>query len=207
MKTKELIRQLQENDPSGELECCVANADIHFVSKYPAYWDGCLQVLSRDSKNKCYNIVGAKYISNGIKVVIFPLSISDAIFDNEDLPVEYDMEGEKLKRYETLVEGFRQETKKICDAVVCESFIEYLKIRITPYGKDITDEEIAKAAEAFFENNLSHKDKMPPDIMDKKVTDSYGNIAYASHNDKRIDQWNREIELDFIDGKLKIKKV
>jgi len=31
MKVKELIRRLQEADPSGEIEACVDNIDIHFV--------------------------------------------------------------------------------------------------------------------------------------------------------------------------------
>ncbi len=52
MKTKELIRQLQREDPSGELECCVDNSDIFFVEHLPAYYDGCLEVLVRDKSSE-----------------------------------------------------------------------------------------------------------------------------------------------------------
>jgi hypothetical protein len=76
MKTKELIRLLQEQDPSGELECCVYNVDIHCVECLPAFYDGSLQVLKRDhSKNPYYNVIGAAYVDQGHKIVIKPLSI------------------------------------------------------------------------------------------------------------------------------------
>ena len=49
MKSKELIRLLQEEDPSGEVEVCVQNFDILGIHTEPAYWDGSLQVLMRDA--------------------------------------------------------------------------------------------------------------------------------------------------------------
>ena len=85
MKTKDLIAALQENDPSGEIECCVGNADIHFVDVEPAYYDGRLQILERDhSKDPYYNIVGAKRTSKGSKVVLHVYSIEDYISDNPE---------------------------------------------------------------------------------------------------------------------------
>lgn len=44
MKTKELIKKLMEADPSGEIECCINNLDIHFVRLDPASYVGALQV-------------------------------------------------------------------------------------------------------------------------------------------------------------------
>lgn len=35
MKTAELVRQLREADPSGELECVVGSHNIHFVTTMP----------------------------------------------------------------------------------------------------------------------------------------------------------------------------
>jgi D-aminopeptidase len=81
MKTKELIRQLQEGDPTGDQEVSVGNTDIHFVSVEPAYYDGCQEVLVRDEKEKCYNIIGARVVSEGDKVVIHTLGIHDAIME------------------------------------------------------------------------------------------------------------------------------
>ena len=111
MKGKELIRQLQEEDPSGELEVCVGNLDIHFVSREPAYYDGCLQVLKRDENNKFYNIIGAELRSTGDKIQIHELSVRIALLENPDLPVEYDEYSERHCKEK--VESWRKETLEI----------------------------------------------------------------------------------------------
>ncbi len=89
MKTKELIRQLMEQDPTGEEEVCVNNVDIHFVQREPACWDGHHQVLIRDESNPYYNIIGAEYRSEGIKINITPLSIHSAIYCDPKMFVRY----------------------------------------------------------------------------------------------------------------------
>lgn len=58
MKSKELIKQLQEIDPSGEIEVGVGRSDIYFVSKYPAYYDGPNFILTKDLSKTNYNIIG-----------------------------------------------------------------------------------------------------------------------------------------------------
>ena len=119
MKTKELIRQLQEADPTGEEEVCVGNTDIHFVEVLPAYYDGRLQVLKRDETCNYYNIIGAEFVAEGKKIAIHPLSIKDAIFNDPNLPVSFErcdscMNCEYLKEW---VEDWRKETRKIYDEV------------------------------------------------------------------------------------------
>ena len=116
MKTKELIRQLQEADPSGEMNCCVENVDIFFVDCEPAYWDGCLQVLERDPTSKYYNVIGAKYTTEGRKIVIVTHSIKDAILENPDLPIEYEGFSDESKTkgsYQKDVEKWREKTRRI----------------------------------------------------------------------------------------------
>ena len=117
MKTKNLIKLLNEADPSGELECCVFNEDIYFVEVINSYWDGCLQVLKRDELRKHeYNIIGAEYRSLGDKVCIRPMSIEDYIYDCEnfegDLNITYDSEYSKRK-YKDFVEKTRLKAKKL----------------------------------------------------------------------------------------------
>jgi hypothetical protein len=92
MKVKELIRRLQEADPTGEIEACVGNIDIHFVSREPAYYDGRLEVLKRDPARtgRCYDICGAEIRNDGQKVQIHTLSIREAIWEDPDLPVTPD---------------------------------------------------------------------------------------------------------------------
>ena len=79
MKTKELIRQLQENDPSGENEVNIDGVDIWYVDSLPGYYDGPYQVLDRDETCQYYNIIGAKYKKSGRKVIIKTLSILEAL--------------------------------------------------------------------------------------------------------------------------------
>jgi hypothetical protein len=109
MKVKELIRQLQEADPTGEIEACVDNIDIHFVSREPAYYDGCLQVLKRDPAVKYYNIVGAELKALGDKVQIHVLSIADVFLDHPDAEVTFDSECAESRTY--LVEEWRQKAR------------------------------------------------------------------------------------------------
>lgn len=90
MKTRELIALLQEEDPSGEMDCCIGNCDILDVITEPAYWDGCKQVLVRDNTKECYNVVGAKISSKGHKVVLTAWSVQDALRTDPTLPIEYD---------------------------------------------------------------------------------------------------------------------
>ena len=107
MKTKDLIALLKKLDPLGELECCVDNHDILSVEILPAYWDGSLEVLVRDPKNKYYNVVGAKLIRTGDKVKIRTHSIEDAIYQNPDLPIEYEL------REENWIRRVRQEAREL----------------------------------------------------------------------------------------------
>lgn len=110
MKTKELIRQLQEMDPTGEEDVTVGNVDIHFVGREPSYWDGCKQVLIRDEECEYYNIIGAKVVSDGDKIVIETLSIRNAIWNDPDIPIEYDEYSER--HYKESYEEERAKVKK-----------------------------------------------------------------------------------------------
>jgi len=92
MKTKELIRQLQEVDPSGELDCCIeTTSDIYFVERLPAYYDGIQELLVRDPKIKDhYDVVGGIFTGDGVKVCIRSYSIEDALWDADgNFPIKY----------------------------------------------------------------------------------------------------------------------
>lgn len=72
MKSKDLIALLQKEDPTGETEVVMDDGrDIFFLESLPGYWDGCYTTLIRDpSKKPYYDIVGAKYRSDGRKIKI-----------------------------------------------------------------------------------------------------------------------------------------
>lgn len=117
MKTNELIKRLQQADPSGELECCVGNIDIYFIETLPAYYDGALQVLVHDEKlkDKAWSIVGAKIKRSGEKVQIHTVSIEDAIYDmvdsKRDFPVE--VEDGSSGYNQQLVDKWKSEARKL----------------------------------------------------------------------------------------------
>ncbi len=90
MKTKKLIKLLQDNDPSGELECTVNGIDIYSVARQPGHFDGAYEILVRDESRTNYNIVGAKITSESEKIILEPLSIKEAISEDPKLPVEFD---------------------------------------------------------------------------------------------------------------------
>lgn len=119
MKTKELIAQLQECDPSGEEEVSVGNHDIHFVEREPAYYDGCLQVLKRNERTDCYNVVGAEIRGQGQKIVIHTLSIRWAILNDNKLPVTFDGEYAQ-KHYTDRVAEWRKEATDIDAEIAAE---------------------------------------------------------------------------------------
>lgn len=52
MKTKELIKQLQEADPSGECHVRINNEPICSVYSLPGYWDGPYNYLEWDKDRK-----------------------------------------------------------------------------------------------------------------------------------------------------------
>lgn len=112
MKTKKLIELLQAADATGELECCVGNVDIHFVSQEPAYYDGRLEILIRDENIRYYNVIGAKITGRGRKIQIHTLSIEDAMIDDPDLPV--DLSECSNGDYAAAVEKWRASAKQ-CD--------------------------------------------------------------------------------------------
>lgn len=201
MKTKDLIKQLQEADPSGEIECCVNNADIHFVNTEPAYYDGCLQVLKRDIDNKYYNIIGAKYVSKGEKVVIRPLSISDAIWEQEDLPIEFEgLSPRKEAEYKERLNKKRLETVEINNDIERECFVKYLIKRFVNESGDFEEAEIEKFAIEFYNKNLDYKDAMPEDITKMKKKQIIGGAGEfsgeeievgLSWHERRCKQWDR----------------
>ena len=117
MKTKDLIKLLQETDPSGEMDCVVNNVDIFIAYGVVSYWDGCKQLLIRDETNKdCYNVVAAEYRSDGWKVQIETMDISEALLNDPDLPVKV-VDTFVHKQMQERVDKWRQEIKEIKERV------------------------------------------------------------------------------------------
>ncbi len=108
MKTKELIKRLQAEDPSGEIEVCVGSSDIYYLEELPAYYDGRLYTLIRDeSKQPFYDVTGMRITGQGRKVSIKLMDLEDVLCDNPDATVITED-----PRTEAYVEGLRAEARK-----------------------------------------------------------------------------------------------
>ena len=201
MKTKELIKQLQEADPSGELECCVDNCDIFAVWPEEAYWDGCLQILIRDpAKKPYYDIVGAKVTSKGTKVRIRPMSISDAILDNHDLPIEFDCGEQRNKEKAEYYAKEKAESIQISNDVECGFFQQYMEKKHPGINKK-------KVHDFYYETGMSADDPMPEDIMHSRLPKDKDGLEWIpSWFERRCKQWDREIEVEVDDGIWTLKK-
>jgi hypothetical protein len=88
MKTKELIQQLQELDPEGEIEVVADGAPIYFAEKLPACYDGSLQILAQDSNRKGYNVVGYKVTNKGNKILLRTLDLESVMWENDDAQID-----------------------------------------------------------------------------------------------------------------------
>lgn len=107
MKTRELIRQLQELDPSGDVECCVGNVDIIYVQKLPAYYDGRLQVLKRDDRGG-FNVRGVDFRRSGQKIDIATYSCHDGVSDDAD----FEVTGDVSDYYREQIEKWREDSRQ-----------------------------------------------------------------------------------------------
>jgi hypothetical protein len=195
MKTKELIRRLQQEDPSGEEEVCVDNIDIFFVSREPAYYDGSSQVLIRDETNPFYNIIGAKYKREGVKIQIHLHSIHDAISENYNLPIDYsELSEEKANAVRKAHEEYRTWLTNLDTELERNCFVSWAKDRATKLTEDI--EDIKNLAELFFEKqSLTRQSPLPT-----------GGVPLGeSYYSTRHMQWDEQFEVVLVDGFLKIR--
>ena len=192
MKTKELIKRLQEADPSGEEEVTVGNTDIMFVQNLPSYYDGCQQVLIRDEKEKYYNVVGGKVRANDRKITINLHSLKDAIYENPELPIEYDS-WHSNSSYKKSHKNTRKLARDIDYKLGLENFITFVKNRVPA----MMEEKINKSAKEFYDRNFKNKFREEPPSYETEEEDKIG--VYASRYDREQTFWNENIivHIDF----------
>lgn len=85
MKTKELIKLLQQEDPSGEEEVCIDNQPVWYVQRMPAYYDGTLvryePPLLSDSSYLCPEKI--HFITEGVKIDIMYCNWKNIVWDSD----------------------------------------------------------------------------------------------------------------------------
>jgi len=125
MKVRELIRQLQELDPTGEIEVIGWAGDIYFAERMSDYYDGHPLLLIRDDSLKpYYDIVGMQIGSptGEDKIVLHEMDLKDVLLDNPDLKVIINTgSSHSNDRYQKMVDEARAEMKAIIDRVEAPS--------------------------------------------------------------------------------------
>jgi len=114
VKAKELIRRLQDLDPSGEIEVTVGGHDIYFLDMDPGYYDGCYQVLIQDPEliGKSYSVIGIEIRAGGQKIDLHTMGYKDVLENDPDAPVTYDSDYAK-RNYKSRVEAYRTDMKPL----------------------------------------------------------------------------------------------
>jgi len=117
MKTKDLIKHLQELDPTGECQV-FCNGDIYFGERLPWYYDGKPGILTRDkSKAPYYDITGMRQITaeDGDKIYLHSMGLDDLAHNEVDGFVTNIIEGS---------DKFKNKYQKHKDAYLIEMYDE-----------------------------------------------------------------------------------
>lgn len=76
MKTKELVKILNDIDPEGEMDVCINNQDISgLICAEPAYWDGRLQKVTK--RDKYGDALETTITTGGSKINLSPIDLCD----------------------------------------------------------------------------------------------------------------------------------
>lgn len=129
MKTKELIKQLQEIDPSGELDVTIGkNTPLHFVMELPGYYDGAFLRLIRDESRsgKCYDVVGAKVVTQDHKVCLIPLEFEDMVCDLNTVKEEFILDVSDCSEYSK--ERYLAKLEELGQEEIYKDGVKYVKV-------------------------------------------------------------------------------
>lgn len=203
MKSSKLIELLKEADPSGNTEVCVSNCDIKDVDRLPAYYDGRLETLKYDAEGY---VCGGKYHSSGDKIMINYQSITDAVenaveFDNQQLDVDYsELGASTTERYKEYNAKRRENMLEMVESLELKMFKEWIWNKIKDEYPET--EGLERMAEEFFRENLSRfSDEIPQSEL--PATGPDGKPFWNSYHERRKVQWNKEIEVDWINRTIK----
>lgn len=85
MKTRELIKTLQEMDPSGDMDVVIDHRDIYTVIEEPAYYDGPTHLLQR---NEAGEVIGYKIHNRGSIIDLSSMDLETLLLDFPDFPID-----------------------------------------------------------------------------------------------------------------------
>ena len=155
MTTKELIKMLQDADPTGEAHVRMSGGIPYLAEPKPGYWDGPYSYLDEDG-----NWVES---SKGTKIDIWTMDIWDFVERQLDINEDTDFESIKEKIKFELVGTKENNQKYTIDPLLKkakEAFDEINKIENDLYQKALDDMiENAKKGWTWFQNKEIDSDK------------------------------------------------
>lgn len=197
MKTKDLIRLLQEADPTGEEHCCIDNADISGVCAMSAYYDGCLQVVERVEGEADGRPLSATRVHSGVKINISPMPISELLLDCPRLRITYN---DYTEKYRSRDDADRQRSIDVSNSVEKEHFEKWVLGHVglrKDHAVTITErhlrQRVTAVASQFYRDNMSFDDPMPADIIARGMP--LQGLPGESWATRREMQWAREFEV------------
>ena len=133
MKTKELIKQLQELDPEGDTDVIIDGAPVWTVEDLPAYYDGLKPELIQLG-HRYFDVIGYRYTGKGRKISLRSCCLSDALVElmqasyepEEDIRIEIDTESETS--CQLYLEQIKKEIKLIKEKVLTNEEVRDIKI-------------------------------------------------------------------------------
>ncbi len=109
MKTKELIKQLQQNDPGGEAEVYVGGQPIDYVdSPMPWWYDGRAMLMEKDTFGNV-SYVGWGKSFNKLHLVEFDLG--NFLMDNPEFPIDLSgiTQHSDINNFKEMIEKYREQ--------------------------------------------------------------------------------------------------
>ena len=104
MKSKYIIKAIQEADPSGETQVSLNGEEFGCIEASPAYYDGCLEY-----KDGCGNLI---ITDKGNKLLIRTVDWSDFVTANEHFII-LDVHKNKKKQYEEKIDKFQKRMQEL----------------------------------------------------------------------------------------------
>lgn len=101
MKTKELIAQLQKEDPSGELEVYTFEGPILHIQRQPGFWNGGETQLIRDESGSVLGV--REHSPQDQKVMIKSWSLNDILEEYNDKKLKIEGNERFQKKVEEII--------------------------------------------------------------------------------------------------------
>lgn len=118
MKTKDLVKLLLEEDPTGEAEVCVGNTTIYDTKGVePCYYDGRYIEVKMDpearTRNNCNGVTEVVVRSKGTKLNLLTIDMEDAFLDNPEAVFTIENTMARPGEWTETVEEYRKQGREL----------------------------------------------------------------------------------------------